>query len=148
LVLADLGNEIYNNYGKALGLSPVTIASMGGMNMSGTNMSNIGSSMNMNPSSSSGMSGTNSTSGPAVMNQSNPQIKNITAYETSRSLASIAQQRFNKDFMPIAPATIEKFIDQMKNAVNSNASFMNEMELVHVKLQPTMITAYNLTIGP
>jgi hypothetical protein len=172
LVLANLGNEIYNNYGKALGLPPNTIASMGGMNMPGSNMSNKGSSMsmssssgmsgmsgtkgssmNMNPSS-SGMSGMNSMSGPAVMNQSNPQIKNITTYETAQSLATIAQQTFNKDFKPIAPAnatsstaSIEKYIDQLKNAVNNKASFMNVMELVHVKLHPTMITAYNLTIG-
>ena len=38
LVLANLGNEIYNSYGNALGLPPSTIASMGGMNMSGMNM--------------------------------------------------------------------------------------------------------------
>ncbi|MFZ0895251.1 MAG: hypothetical protein WAZ77_12185, partial [Candidatus Nitrosopolaris sp.] len=60
LVLANLGNEIYNSYGNALGLPPSTIASMGGMNMSGMNMVSKGSSMNMNTSSSTGMSGTNS----------------------------------------------------------------------------------------
>ena len=150
LVLANLGNEIYNNYGIAVGLPPSTIASMGGMSMPGMNVSNKVSSMNMN--SSSGMSGMNSMSGPAVMNQSNPQIKNITAYETARSLASIAQQTFSKDLKPIAPANatsstanIGKYVDQLKNAVNSKASFMGIMELVHVKLHPTMIAAYNLT---
>ena len=113
-----------------------------------------GLSMNMNTSSSTGMSGMNSMSGPATMNQTNPPIKNITAYETAQSLATLAQQTFNKDFKPIAPANatsstanIEKYIDQLKNAVNNKASFMNIMELVHVKLHPTMIAAYNLTIG-
>ena len=112
-----------------------------------------GSSMNMNPSSNSGMSGMNSMSGPAVMNQSNPQIKNITTYETAQSLATLAQQTFNKDFKPIAPANatsstanIEKSIDQLKNAVNNKASFMNVMELVHGKLHPTLITQYNLRL--
>ena len=156
LVLANLGNEIYNNYGKALGLPPSTIASMGGMNMSGMNAmgGSKGSSMNMNTSSSSGMSGMNSMSGTATMNQNNPQIKNITAYETAQSLATIAQQTFSKDLKPIAPvnttsstANIEKYVDQLKNAVNNKASFMNIMELVHVKLHPTMISAYNLTTG-
>ena len=151
LVLANLGNEIYNSYGNALGLPPSTITSMGGMNM---NMVSEGSSMNMNTSSSTGMSGMNSMSGPATMNQTNPPIKNITAYETAQSLATLAQQTFNKDFKPIAPANatsstanIEKYVDQLKNAVNNKASFMNIMELVHVKLHPTMIAAYNLTIG-
>ena len=132
LVLANLGNEIYNSYGNALELPPNMIASMGGMNMSGMN----------------------SMTGPATMNLTNPPIKNITAYETAQSLATLAQQTFSKDFKPIAPANatsstanIEKYVDQLKNAVSNKASFMDIMELVHVKLHPTMIAAYNLTIG-
>lgn len=150
LVLANLGNEIYNNYGNALGLPPSMIARMGGMNMSGMAMASKGSSMNMNTN----MSGMSSMSGPAAMNQSNPPIKNITAYETAQSLATLAQQTVSKDLKPIAPtnatsstANIEKYVDQLKNAVNNKASFMNIMELVHVKLHPTMIAAYNLTTG-
>jgi hypothetical protein len=150
LVLANLGNEIYNSYGNALGLPPSMIASMGGMNMSGVAMANKGSSMNMNTN----MSGMSSMNGPVAMNQSNPPIKNITAYETAQSLATLAQQTFSEDLKPIAPtnatsstANIEKYVDQLKNAVNNKASFMNIMELVHVKLHPTMIAAYNLTTG-
>ena len=48
LVIANLGNEIYNNYGNALGLPSITIASMGGMSMPGMNMASKGSSMNVN----------------------------------------------------------------------------------------------------
>jgi hypothetical protein len=155
LVLANLGNEVYNNYGNALGLPLSTIASMGGMNMSGMNAmgGGKGASMNMNTNSGSGMSGMKSMSGPA-MNQNNPQIENSTAYETAQSLATIAQQTFVKDLKPIAlanattsTANIEKYVDQLKNAVNNKTSFMNIIELVHVKLHPTMITAYNLTTG-
>ncbi|MGB6595329.1 MAG: hypothetical protein WBE68_27830 [Candidatus Nitrosopolaris sp.] len=141
LVLANLGNEIYTHYGSALGLSSNTIASMGGMSMG----ANKGSSKNMNTSS----------SGPAVMNQNNLPIKNVTSYETAQSLASIAQQVFSKDLKPISPANatgstanIEKYINQLKNAVDNKTSFMNVMKLVHVKLHPTMIAAYNLTLGP
>jgi hypothetical protein len=147
LVLANLGNEIYNSYGNALGLPPSMIASMGGMNMVSK-----GSSMNMNMNTS--MSGMNSMSGPATMNQNNPPIKNITAYETAQSLATLAQQTFSQDLKAIvaanatsSTANIEKYVDQLKNAVNNKESFMNIMELVHVKLHPTMIAAYNLTTG-
>ena len=150
LALANLGNEIYNSYGNALGLPPSMIASMGGMNMSGMNMASKDSSMNTNTN----MSGMNSMSGPATMNQNNPPIKNITAYETAQSLATLAQQTFSRDLKPIAPANatssttnIEKYVEQLKNAVNNKASFMNIVELVHVKLHPTMIAAYNLTTG-
>jgi hypothetical protein len=118
---------------------------MGGMSMPG-------SSLIKTPSSSGGMSGMNSMSGTAAMNQTNPRINNITAYETAQSLATIAQQTFSKDLKPIAPvnatsstANIEKYLDELKNAVNNKSSFINIMELVHVKLHPTMITAYNLT---
>src|SRR5215472_2453405 len=56
LVLANLGNEIYSNYGNALGLPPSTVASMAGMSMPSK------PSMNMNTSSGNGMSGMNAMS--------------------------------------------------------------------------------------
>jgi hypothetical protein len=99
------------------------------------------------------MSGMNSTSGPAAMRQS-PTIKNITAYETAQSMATIAQHAFSNDLKPIAPPNetsstviIGKYVDQLKSAVDSKAPFMNVMELVHVRLHPTLISAYNLTLG-
>ena len=175
LVLANLGNEVYNNYGKALGIPQSTIASMGGMKMTGMNMntaansssSSSGSmsgmkmggnkssmSMGTGSSSSGSMSGMNSMSGQAAMNQNNSSIKNMTAYQSARALASIAQQAFNKDFKPVAPSNatssttnIGKYIDELKNAVNNKASFMTIMETVHVKLHPTLISTYKLTTG-
>ena len=118
---------------------------MGGMNsMSGSK----GASMDMNTSSSTG-NGWNEFYEWTNGNEPNQSpIKNITAYETAQSMAILAQQTFNKDLKPIAPANatsstanIEKYIDQLKNAVNNKASFMIVMGLVHVELHPTMITA-------
>jgi hypothetical protein len=173
LVLANLGNEIYNNYGNALGIPQSTIASMGGMKMtgmnmntpangsgssgmSGMNMGNNKSSMSMATKTSSGstMPGMNSMSGQAAMNQNNSSIKNMTAYQTAQSLASIAQQTFNKNFKPVAPSNatssttnIGKYIDGLKGDINNKASFMTVMEAVHVKLHPTLISTYKLTTG-
>jgi hypothetical protein len=173
LVLANLGNEIYNNYGNALGIPKSTIASMGGMKMpvmsmnstakssdtsagmSGMNMGSNKSSMSMGTGSNSGsMSGMNSMSGQAAMNQNNSSIKNMTAYQTAQSLASIAQQTFNKNFKPVAPSNatsstsnIGKYIDELKTDINNKASFMTVMEAVHVKLHPTLIATYKLTLG-
>ncbi len=175
LILANLGNEIYNNYGKSLGIPQTTIASMGGMKMTGMNMNaaassngssssgmssgmNMGSnkfSMNMGAGNNRGaMSEMNSMNGQASMNQNTPSIKNMTAYETAQSLASMAKQVFSKNLKPVAPAIatnanvqIEKYVDQLNNAISNKAPFMNVMELVHVKLHPTMISAYNLTLG-
>jgi patatin-like phospholipase/acyl hydrolase len=133
--------------------------------MSGMTMGSKGPSMNMSTGSSSGamsgmtmgnkgMSTMNSMSEQTTMNQNNPTIKNTTAYETAQSLAALAPQAFRKDLRPLVPANatsstanIEKYIDQLKNAIDTKASFMNVMELVHVSLHPTLITAYNLTTG-
>lgn len=165
LVLANLANEIYNNYGKALGISQSTIASMGGMKTTGMNMNTAtnssstskgmsGMNMGAGRSSSGAMSGMNSMSAQAAMNQNNSSIKNMTAYQSTQALASMAQQTFNKNFKPVAPSnttssttTIGKYIDDLKNAVNNKSPFTGVMEIVHVKLHPTLITAYNLKLG-
>src|SRR5215469_3780997 len=73
LVLANLGNEIYSNYGNALGLPSSTVANMAGMTMSSK-----GSSMNMHMSNGNGMSGMNAISDPGAMNQSSTTIKCCT----------------------------------------------------------------------
>jgi hypothetical protein len=154
LVLANLGNEIYNNYGAALGLPPSTVANMGGMSMSGMNMPSKGASMNMNTSSGNGMSAMNAMSEPSAMNQSPATIRNLTAYQTAESLAAVGQQVFDNNLKPIAPtnatnsnSNIANYLNQLKNAVNNKSSFMNVMELVHVKLHPTLIGAYNLRLS-
>jgi hypothetical protein len=148
-VLANLGNDIYNNYGAALGLPPSTVASMGGISMPGMNMPSNGP-MNMNTSS----SGMNAVSEPVAKNQSPATIKNLTAYQTAESLAVVVQQVFDKKLKPIAPANatnsnnnIANYLDQLKNAINNKSSFMNVMELVHVKLHPTLISTYNLGLS-
>jgi hypothetical protein len=154
LVLANLGNDIYNNYGAALGLPPSTVASMGGISMPGMNMpSNGPMNMNMNTSS-SGMSGMNAVSEPVAKNQSPATIKNLTAYQTAESLAVVVQQVFDKNLKPIAQANatnsnnnIANYLDQLKNAINNRSSFMSVMELVHVKLHPTLISTYNLGLS-
>ena len=105
-------------------------------------------------SSGNGMSGMNAMSQPSAMNQSPATIKNLTAYQTAQSMAAVAQQVFDKNLKPIAPANatnsnnnIANYLNQLKNAVNNRASFMNVMELVHVKLHPTLIGAYNLRLS-
>jgi hypothetical protein len=148
LVLANLGNEIYNNYGNALGLPPGTVANMAGMSMQGV-MPSKGSPMNTQIS-----SRMNAMSEPSAMNQSPATIKNLTAYQTAESLAAVAQQVFDKNLKPIAPANatdsnsnVENYLNQLKNAVNNKSSFMNVMELIHIKLHPTLISAYNLRLS-
>jgi len=67
-VLANLGDEIYTNYGNALGLPPSTVANMAGISMSGMTP-NKGSSMTTKMSSGNGMSGMNAVGERSAMNQ-------------------------------------------------------------------------------
>ena len=101
-----------------------------------------------------GMSGINAASGPNAINQSPATIKNLTAYQTAESLAAVAQQVFDKNLKPIAPvnatnsnSNLANYLDQLKNAVNNKSSLMNIMELVHVRLHPTLISAYSLGLS-
>lgn len=78
----------------------------------------------------------------------------MTAYQTAQALASMAQQAFIKNFKPVAPSNatssttnIGKYIDELKNAVNNKMPFTGMMEIVHVKLHPTLIATYNLKLG-
>ena len=135
LMLANLGNEIYKNYGVALGMPSSTVANMGGI------------------SSGKGVSGIHAEQ-PSVMNQSTATIKNLTAYQTAQSMAAVAQQVFNKDLKPISPvnatnsnSNIANYLNHLKNAVNNKSSFMNVMKLVHIKLHPTLISTYNLGLS-
>ena len=135
LVLSNIANEIYNNYGKALGIPSARILSMAGVAMS----SNGGSSSNM----------------MATAGSNNTVIKNITDYQTAQSLAAKAQEIFNKNLKPIsgsssnvayANAQVERYLGQLKNVIDNKASFMNVMKIVHVKIHPTLISAYNLQL--
>ena len=146
-MLANLGDEIYTNYGNALGLPPSTVANMAGISMSGMTP-NKGSSMTTKMSSGNGMSEMNAVSERSAMNQPSTTIKNLTAYQTAQPMATVAQQVFDKNLKPIAQgnainsnSNIANYLNQLKNAVNNKSSFMNVMELVHFKLHSTLISA-------
>jgi hypothetical protein len=133
LVLANLGNEIYNNYGAALGLLSASTSTV-------------------------------SNSVTNAMNQSPATIKNLTAYQTAESLAGVARQVFDENLKPIVLANTtnpnsianylathyilaeQRYLDQLKNGINNKLSFVNVTELIHGKLHPTLIRAYNLRL--
>ncbi|MGC2574722.1 MAG: hypothetical protein WA364_24675 [Candidatus Nitrosopolaris sp.] len=71
---------------------------------------NKGSSMTTKMSSGNGMSGMNAVSERSAMNQPSTTIKNLTAYQTAQSMATVAQQVFDKNLKPITQG----------NAINSN----------------------------
>jgi hypothetical protein len=86
-------------------------------------------------------------------NNNNAVIKNITEYQTAQSLAAKAQDILNKNLKLTTPpkaasanAQIEKYLNQLKTAIDNKAPFMDIMKLVHVQFHPLMITTYNLQL--
>jgi hypothetical protein len=148
LVLANLGNEIYFSYGRALGESSAIMSKMAGMAMSGKE-SSMNMNMNMNAKGNVRMS-----SDMPAMASSKTIIKNVTEYQTAQALAAKALEIFNKNSKPIsatskvttANAQVGKDLGQLKTAIDNKAPFMNIMNLVHVQIHPTLITAYNLQL--
>jgi hypothetical protein len=135
LVLANLANEVYFSYGRALGESQSAMSSMAGMAMSVKEASS--STMNMSTSGGNG----------------NNAIKNITEYQTAQALARIAKDVFNKSLKSTAPsilkaanAEIENDLDQLKAAIDNKAPFMDVMKIVHIRLHPILVTAYDLQL--
>ena len=59
----------------------------------------------------------------------------------------------NKNLKPISPpnaasanAQVEKYLSQLKTAIDNKAPFMDIMKLVHVQIHPILITTYNLPL--
>jgi hypothetical protein len=154
LVLSRLANLIYFSYGRALGESPATISNMAGMALPGKGASSM--NMNMNNSmktNDNATMGSKMTAMTTSGNNNNAIIKNITEYQTAQSLTAKAQDILNKNLKPISPpnaasanAQIEKYLNQLKTAIDNKAPFMDIMKLVHVQFHPLMITTYNLQL--
>jgi hypothetical protein len=158
LVLARLANLIYFSYGRALGETPAMMSTMAGMAMPNKGGStNI--NMNMKGDAGNGGMSSNTTSAVAMTTTGHNTsiIKNITEYQTAQSLATKAQEIFNKDLKPVAAtsnkvtaasgnAEIEKDLSQLKTKIDNKAQFMDIMKLVHIKIHPTLITTYNLPL--
>lgn len=148
LVLANLANEVYFSYGRALGQSQSSMTNMAGMAMAEKEASP--SSMNTNPAT---VHNNTSTSNTSNMAMNSIGIKNVTEYQTAQALAGIAKDVFSKNLKSASPSTlkaantdIENNLNQLKAAIDSKAPFMDVMKIVHIQLHPTLITDYHLQL--
>ncbi len=154
LVLANLANEVYFSYGRALGQSQSAMTNMAGMTMSVKEASSSPSSptnMSTNMSLSNNHAGMNTHM--AMTNSNNNNIKNMTEYQTAQALTSKAVEVFNKNLKSTAPTNlkttnteIENDVNQLKAAIDNKAPFMDIMKIVHIQIHPTLITAYHLQL--
>jgi hypothetical protein len=143
LVLANLLNEVYFSYGRALE-SPSTMSNMAGIAISVKEASPLNMSTNMI---------TGNTGMSSSMTMTSNTVKNITEYHSAQLLAGMAKEIFNKNLKPIssselkaANAEVENDLTQLKAAIDNRAPFMDIKKIVHIQLHPILITAYNLQL--
>lgn len=78
-------------------------------------------------------------------------IANMSDYQTAQALAIQTQAIFNNHLKVKAPsditATISELgndIDMLEASINKRASYEDIMTIIHARIHPHLITAYNL----
>jgi hypothetical protein len=148
LILAEITNDISDNYGRALGITiKSSTMTMSPMVMDDKEPSVVNDTMN------NMMMKTMTFGKKSNHPMSSHTIVNAADYQSAQVLAIKAKQIFNKNLKPIAPrnatnANLElgKDFDQLKSAIDNKAPIMDIMKIVHVQIHPLLITTYNLQL--
>jgi hypothetical protein len=152
LRMVELVDKLLTNYGDAyaIGFDMTNISMMMGSGSDGmTPMSATDTSMdnqsNSNMSMGGGMSVNNTSTSDAT-------LVNTTDYQSAQALATKVQELFDSQIMnsPKCSGTaidnIRSTLQELVTSINSKASPMDVMTIVHTKLHPNLITAFNLKL--
>jgi hypothetical protein len=152
LRMVELVDKLLTNYGDAyaIGFDMTNMSMMMGSGSDGmTPMSATDTSMdnqsNSNMSMGGGMSVNNTSTSDAT-------LVNTTDYQSAQALATKVQELFDSQIMnsPKSSGTaidnIRSTLQELVTSINSKASSMDVMTIVHTKLHPNLITAFNLKL--
>ncbi len=128
LVLANLGNEIYNNYGAAVGLPASTVAN------------SVTNAMNQSPATIKNLTAYQTAESLAGVARQvfDENLKPIALANATTGIANYLARHYI--------LAEQRYLDQLINAINNKSSFVNVTELIHGNLHPTLIRAYNLRL--
>jgi hypothetical protein len=136
LVVANLVDEILRNYGSAYGI-PYDLTNMSNMMMAMT--------LNNNDSSSSGHS--------SMSEKNNAVLVNIYNYQTAQVLSNVVNRLFNDKLSVQASVNekvtidnLEQSIKDLKYAIDNKIRAEALMEIVHMKIHPTLQSSYGLKL--
>lgn len=120
---------------------------MGGMAVDENNSSN--SNMNMD---SMNMSSSTMMNMDSKTNRSYALV-DMTDYQSAQALAAKAQEILNTKLKSMAPGNTSAFITnlengltQLNNSIQSKASPMDIMMIVHIQIHPNLLEAFNLKL--
>jgi hypothetical protein len=162
LALANIVDSILRNYGNAYSVNfdmtnMSNMAGMSGMSEGGMSTGmNTNMNMNVNMNMSSNMSMSSPSISPMIMGNdtnSNYSLTNAADYQSAQALA-IRAQEIHENELDLQPSSnITRFIDQLGNslfrlidAINSRASPMEVMTIVHTQIHPNLMQSYNLRL--
>lgn len=140
LAIINVLNQVLADYGDAIG-SNVDLTNMANMNM--TSMSN-----------SSSMNSSNGMSGMQGMPAMSSTIVDYAAYQSAQELMIASQSMFG-DLKSMAPSsastylvTIGNALGDLQQAIGAKESGNDVMMIVHVKIHPNFISAFDIQTVP
>ena len=156
LHFADLINSIDLSYANAFGIKP--------MNMSAMNMGNNSSMSHGNNTNNNTMPNMKMNHGDSMTSMSkhtdnnsnttdNITIANMASYQTANELTNEAIELFNSTIKQNIPSNatenakaIESGLQQLKNMIESKASYNKIMGIIHGTIQTNMQEVFNLPL--
>ncbi len=145
LVLANLGNEIFYSYGKAIGFPQAKLSNM----IATMNIAHADNSSNMNKNQSSTKTNEPTAAGKKV------NISNQSEYQNAQAYAKQAQEIVSKYLKyPISitknPTSdiqlqLDNILSRLKTTIDNKGSFSSVMNLIHMQLHPKLIANYKIS---
>lgn len=152
LRMVELVDKLLTNYGDAyaIGFDMTNMSMMMGSDSDGmTPLSATDTSMDNQSNSNMSMGGGMSVNNTST---SDAPLVNTTDYQSAQALATKVQELFDSQIMnsPKSSGTaidnIRSTLQELVTSINSKASPMDVMTIVHTKLHPNLITAFNLKL--
>ncbi|MGH9975641.1 MAG: hypothetical protein ACRD8Z_07370 [Nitrososphaeraceae archaeon] len=152
LRMVELVDKLLTNYGDAyaIGFDMTNISMMMGSDSDGmTPLSATDTSMDNQSNSNMSMGGGMSVNNTST---SDTTLVNTTDYQSAQALATKVQELSDSQIMNSQKSSgtaidnIRSTLQELVTSINSKASPMDVMTIVHTKLHPNLITAFNLKL--
>ena len=156
LHFADLINSIDLSYANAIGKKPMN---MSAMNMGNNNTMSHGNNTNNNTMANIKMNHGDSMTSMSKHTDNNPYtidnitVSNMASYQTAKELTNNAIELFNSTIKQNIPSNatenakaIESGLQQLKNMIESKASYNKIMGIIHGTIQTNTQEVFNLPL--
>jgi hypothetical protein len=156
LHFANLVNSIDLSYANAIGTKPMNMSAMNMGNnstMSYGNNTNNNTMQNMKMNHGDSMTSMNKHTDNNPNSTDNITVSNMASYQTAKELTNNAIELFNSTIKQNIPSNatenakdIESGLQQLKNMIESKASYNKIMGIIHGTIQTNTLEVFNLPL--